>query len=234
MAQLSAQCHKTLPYPCLPGASRSCLSAQCHSWEMGNGRKAAGCGGSQARQPVVLINKAHGHELRGAQRPLGRGQRAGHGGSEQQGWKIPVKPGTGLICAKGKCVHWFLSSIGWQWNLGTESSVLSAAGAKRCRSCISFPVKVLTLIYGSYTLLGSATYGAASLPPSWRGASPAPRSSDSSVWAAEPGCSHRRTLYSGIRLPPSLTELTSAILQDTASSSFFFFFLMPFVLKCCQ
>lgn len=120
VAQLSAQCHKTVPYPCLPGASRSCLSAQCHSWALGNRRKAAGCGGTQARQPMVLINKAHGHELRGAQHPLGRGQRAGHGSSEQQGWKIPVKPGTHLICAKGKCVHWFLSSIGWQWNLGTE------------------------------------------------------------------------------------------------------------------
>lgn len=88
--------------PLLPGASRSCLSVQGHSWALGNGRKAAGCGGRQARQPVVLINKAHGHELRGAQRPPGRGQRAGHGGSERQGWKIPAKPRHTLDLCKGK------------------------------------------------------------------------------------------------------------------------------------
>lgn len=68
--------------------------------------------------------------------------------------------------SRGKCVHWFLSSIGWQWNLGAEQlRGFSCGRAKRWRSCISFPVKVLTLIYGSYTLLGPATYGAASLPP---------------------------------------------------------------------
>lgn len=225
MAQLSAQRHKTLPYPCLPGASRCCLSDQCHSWALGKGRKAAGCGGRKARQPVMLIKKAHGHELRGAQRPLGRGQRAQHGGSERQGWKIPVKPGTRLICPEEKCVHWFLSSIGWQWNLGAEQLRGFSCGSEALEELHQLPSQGadfdLWILYafGACHLRGCFP---ASLPPAWRGASPAPPSSDSSVWAAAPGCSHRRTLCSGICLPPGLTELTSAILQDTASSSFFF------------
>lgn len=121
--------------PLSPRASRSCLSDQCHSWDLGTGMKAAGCAGSQARQPVVLINKAHGHKLRGAQRPLGKGQRAGHGGSEQQGWKIPLKPGTHRfvqrrkMCALVSFFHRVAMEPGHRAALPSQLQERSAAGA---------------------------------------------------------------------------------------------------------
>lgn len=37
-----------------------------------------------------------------------------------------------LYLSKEKCVHWFLSSIGWQWNLGTKQ-----LGGFSCRSSSS-------------------------------------------------------------------------------------------------
>lgn len=234
MAQLSAQRHKTLPYRCLPGASRCCLSDQCHSWALGNGRKAAGCGGRKARQPVVLIKKAHGHELRGAQRPLGRGQRAQHGGSERQGWKIPVKPGTRLICPEEKCVHWFLSSIGWQWNLGTEQLRGFSCGSEALEELHQLPSQGadfdLWILYafGACHLRGCFP---ASLPPAWRGASPVPllgfQCLGSSAWLF----SQKDPLL--WNLPPPWSD-RAHICYPTGHSIQLIFFLVPFVLKCCQ
>lgn len=40
--------------------------------------------------------------------------------SEKQECKIPREARHTFYVSKEKCVHWFLSSIGWQWNLGTK------------------------------------------------------------------------------------------------------------------
>lgn len=72
-----AQCHQTLPHPCLPGASRSCLCAQCHSWALGNRRKAAGCAGSQASTPWCSLIEHRATSCVGLSIPLGGGKGQG-------------------------------------------------------------------------------------------------------------------------------------------------------------
>lgn len=90
--------------------------------------------------------------------------------------------------SRGKCVHWFLSSIGWQWNLGTEQLRGFSCESEALEELHQLPSQGadfdLWILYafGACHLRGCFP---ASLPPAWKGASPTPPSSDSSVWAAE-------------------------------------------------
>lgn len=108
-------------------------------------------------------------------------------------------------------------------------------------SCINSPLKVLTLIYGSHTAIWFQPFYLRDHLP----ASPPPPSAVRGITCtaflrikclgSQAGCYHRRTIYSGIRLPPSLAWQSSHLLTyRTQQKALFFLFQVSFVLKCCQ
>lgn len=144
--------------------------------------------------------------------------------------------------SKGKCVHWFLSSIGWQWNLGTEQPRgFSRRSDRSGRAALTPRSRCWLWSMDPIQRFGfsPSTCGTTSRPP------PPPPSAVRGItctaflWikclGSQAGCYHRRTIYSGIRLPPSLAWQSSHLLTyRTQQKALFFLFQVSFVLKCCQ
>lgn len=154
------------------------------------------------------------------------GQGTVAGLSEKQKWKSPVKRGTCFIGHKKNRVHWFLSSIGWQWNLGTKqlccfSSRSDSSGGAALASyarcwlwCIGIPCA-----FGPWYLRDYFPLPTTCSHGEGHHLHRAPLHSVSGQqWLAVITEGPSTLEFASL---PGLTELTSANLQDTASSSFF-------------
>lgn len=109
------QYHEILTFPLLPEGRQ--VPEQSNSWALGDGREREGCRGSLR----CSLTKRMDTSCAGGQRlglPFCRCK--GQSFSEKQECKIPREARHTFYVSKEKCVHWFLSSIGWQWNLGTK------------------------------------------------------------------------------------------------------------------
>lgn len=170
-----------------------------------------GCGGRKDRQLVVLINKAHQRGAGSSASFSGsaKGRAPWQRFSEKQKRKIPMKQGNvssveRKMCALVSFFHRVAMEPGHRtavWFQPQERSLWM--------SCISSLLKVLTLIYGSQTAIWFRPFylwdrlPASPLCPAMRGIT-CNAFFQIKCLGSQAGCYHRRTIYSGICLPPSL------------------------------
>lgn len=145
------------------------------------------------------------------------------GFSEKWKWKIPVKLRHMVYLSKAKCVHWFLSSIGWQWNLGRKQLCAFSCRSDSSGGTAGAPMwgadfeQWILHAFGPHYPWDPipASHCLSCLRPR-RGASPALHSSKRSVSAARLAVITEGPSTLEFASLPCLTELTSANLQNTA------------------